>query len=78
MKQAADLIVGTRPTAVSLPNAVNIVMASMSHATTVAEAKKAIGLKAHEFIQSSNHAVERIGKIGARHIRDGDVDPDPL
>ena len=73
MKQAADQIVRTRPTAVSLPNAVNIVMASMSHATTVAGAKKAIVLKAREFIQSSNHAVERIGKIGARHIRDGDV-----
>ncbi len=73
MKRAADLIAGTRPTAVSLPNAVNIVMASIAHATTVAEAKRAIGSKAREFVQSSNQAVERIGKIGARHIRDGDV-----
>ena len=37
------------------------------------EAKLAIGSKAREFVQSSNQAVERIGKIGARHIRDGDV-----
>jgi ribose 1,5-bisphosphate isomerase len=73
MKKAADLIEGTRPTAVSLPNAVNIVMASLSHATNVPEAKMAIGAKAREFVQSSKHAVERIGKIGARHIRDGDV-----
>ena len=73
MKRAADLMAGTRPTAVSLPNAVNIVMASMAHAKTVPEAKLAIGSKAREFIQSSNQAVERIGKIGARHIRDGDV-----
>jgi ribose 1,5-bisphosphate isomerase len=73
MKRAADLMAGTRPTAVSLPNAVNIVMASMAHAKTVPEAKQAIGSKAREFIQSSNQAVERIGKIGARHIRDGDV-----
>ncbi len=73
MKRAADLIAGTRPTAVSLPNAVNIVMASMAQATTVAEAKMAIGSKAFEFVQSSKNAVERIGKIGARNIRDGDV-----
>ncbi len=73
MKRAADLMAGTRPTAVSLPNAVNIVMASMAHAKTVPEAKLAIGSKAREFVQSSNQAVERIGKIGARHIRDGDV-----
>ena len=73
MKRAADLMAGTRPTAVSLPNAVNIVMASIAHVTTVPEAKRAIGSKAREFVQSSNQAVERIGKIGARHIRDGDV-----
>jgi len=73
MKRAADLMAGTRPTAVSLPNAVNIVMASIAQATTVPGAKMAIGSKAREFVQSSNQAVERIGKIGARHIRDGDV-----
>ena len=73
MNRAADLIAGTRPTAVSLPNAVNIVMASISHVTSVQEAKIAISLKAREFVQSSNHAVERIGKIGARHIRNGDT-----
>ncbi|MCU0629939.1 MAG: ribose 1,5-bisphosphate isomerase [Methanoregulaceae archaeon] len=73
MKRAADLLAGTRPTAVSLPNAVNIVMASLSQATTVPEAKLAIVTKAREFIQSSKHAVERIGKIGARHISNGDI-----
>ena len=73
MNRAADLIAGTRPTAVSLPNAVNIVMASISHATSVQEAKIAISSKAREFVRSSNQAVERIGKIGARHIRDGDT-----
>jgi ribose 1,5-bisphosphate isomerase len=73
MNRAADLIAGTRPTAVSLPNAVNIVMASLSHATTVTEGKMAVSLKAREFVQSSLNAVERIGRIGARHIRDGDV-----
>ncbi|MCX6700041.1 MAG: ribose 1,5-bisphosphate isomerase [Methanomicrobiales archaeon] len=73
MKRAAELLAGTRPTAVSLPNAVNIVMASIAHAMTVPEAKMMIGSKAREFVQSSNQAVERIGKIGARHIRDGDV-----
>jgi ribose 1,5-bisphosphate isomerase len=73
MEKAAELMVHTRPTAVSLPNAVHIVMEALVHAKTVPEAKNAIRSKATEFIQSSQDAVERIGRIGARHIRNGDV-----
>jgi ribose 1,5-bisphosphate isomerase len=73
MRGAADVILGTRPTAVSLPNAVHVVMQSFSSAETVPEAKKLIRNRADKFILSSRHAVERIGRIGARHIRNGDV-----
>ncbi|NVO66693.1 ribose 1,5-bisphosphate isomerase [Methanofollis tationis] len=73
MKEAADLLVATRPTAVSLPNAVQTVMRSLEGAKSVDEAKAAIKAAADSFILSSKHAVEWIGEIGARHISDGDV-----
>ncbi|MDK2975440.1 MAG: ribose 1,5-bisphosphate isomerase [Methanofollis sp.] len=73
MKEAADLLVATRPTAVSLPNAVQTVMRSFEGAGSVAEAKAAVKTAADSFILSSRHAVEWIGEIGSRHISDGDV-----
>ena len=73
MESAAESLVNTRPTAVSLPNAVHIVMEAMAGEETVAGARTAIRRKADEFISSSREAVERIAKFGARHIRDGDT-----
>ena len=73
MESAAESLVNTRPTAVSLPNAVHIVMEAMAGEATVAGARTAIRRKADEFISSSREAVERIAKFGARHIRDGDT-----
>lgn len=73
MKEAADLLVATRPTAVSLPNAVQAVMRSLEGTKSVDEGKAAIKAASDSFILSSRHAVEWIGEIGARHISDGDV-----
>ena len=73
MESAAESLVSTRPTAVSLPNAVHIVMDAMAGQDSVAGARMAIRKKANEFIGSSRDAIERIAKIGARHIRDGDT-----
>jgi ribose 1,5-bisphosphate isomerase len=73
MERAAALLVGTRPTAVSLPNAVHMVMAGIRRATTVEEARAGVVLRADAFIHSSRHAVEKIAEFGARHIRDGDT-----
>ena len=73
MERAAATLIATRPTAVSLPNAVHIVMAGIDDAKTVEEAKAGVISRADAFISSSQHAVERIARIGARHIRDGDV-----
>jgi ribose 1,5-bisphosphate isomerase len=73
MQKAADLLLATRPTAVSLPNAVHIVMAEVAGAVTLAEARENVRFRAQEFTESSRNAVSRIGEIGARHIRDGDV-----
>jgi ribose 1,5-bisphosphate isomerase len=73
MERAAALLVSTRPTAVSLPNAVHMVMAGIDRATTVEEARTGVVQRADAFIQSSQHAVQKIAEFGARHIRDGDT-----
>ncbi|MDD1744235.1 MAG: ribose 1,5-bisphosphate isomerase [Candidatus Methanoperedens sp.] len=71
MKFAAEMLVGTRPTAVSLPNAVRAVMRYKG--ATVDEAKVDIKRLADGFIAGSENAVKRIGEIGARRVRDGDT-----
>lgn len=71
MKYAAELLVSTRPTAVSLPNAVRAVMRYAG--ATAYEARMNIKKLADGFIINSENAVKRIGEIGARRVRDGDT-----
>src|SRR5512136_1896261 len=73
MEKAAATLVATRPTAVSLPNAVHIVMTSLDRAKDTEDARAGIVVRAEGFIESSHHAVENIAQFGARHIRDGDT-----
>jgi ribose 1,5-bisphosphate isomerase len=73
MRRAAQTLISTRPTAVSLPNAVHVVIAEVEAAATLPEARSRLRRRAAGFIESSQNAVARIGEIGARHIRDGDV-----
>ncbi|WP_292365672.1 MULTISPECIES: ribose 1,5-bisphosphate isomerase [unclassified Methanoculleus] len=73
MQKAADTLTATRPTAVSLPNAVRCVMRALDSFESVEAARDAVLARAAEFVDHSEHAVERIAEIGARHISDGDV-----
>lgn len=73
MERAAEILVSTRPTAVSLPNAVQYVMSAFRRAHSVEDAKAELVRRADQFVQDSLKAIERIGEIGARHISDGDV-----
>ncbi|MGB9176460.1 MAG: ribose 1,5-bisphosphate isomerase [Methanoregula sp.] len=73
MEKAAEALVVTRPTAVSLPNAVHIVMNGLDRAKDVEDARAGLVRRADGFIQSSWRAVENIAQFGARHIRDGDT-----
>ncbi len=76
MKSIAQLLVSTRPTAVSLPNAVAYVTSKLdkiSKLTDISEAKRLIINKAEEFIEYSLKATDKIGEIGSRRIEDGDV-----
>jgi ribose 1,5-bisphosphate isomerase len=71
MKHAARLLISTRPTAVSLPNAVRAVMGYKGD--SIAEAKAQIKKLADGFIENSENAVRKIGEIGSRRVRDGDT-----
>lgn len=71
MKKAAKILVDTRPTAVSLPNAVRAVMRYKGE--TVEDAKIEIKKLGDGFVINSENAVRKIGEIGARRIRDGDT-----
>lgn len=73
MQKAAGILIATRPTAVSLPNAVKSVMRALDSFGSVEEGRAAVLARAAEFIEHSEHAIERIAEIGARHISDGDV-----
>ena len=73
MGRAAEMLVATRPTAVSLPNAVHIVMTGLDRAKDTEDARSGLVSRADGFILSSRHAVEDIARFGARHIRDGDT-----
>ncbi len=77
LRTAAKALLETRPTAVSLPNGIRYVMHRVSLAyqrTKDVEQLRLAGIKAgEEFIENSKTAIERIGEIGARRIKDGDV-----
>jgi ribose 1,5-bisphosphate isomerase len=73
MEDAAQTLIATRPTAVSLPNAVHIVMSGIERAVTLEEARKGAIDRAEQFMRSSRNAVENIAQFGERHIRDGDT-----
>lgn len=74
LEKAAGLLLATRTTAVSLPNAVHLVMTSLSGDFPSVDAAKGKFVEACDrFIRASESAVGRIGNIGAHHIRDGDV-----
>ena len=77
IKYAAKVLLETRPTAVSLPNAIRYIMNQFSRKmpdfATTREMKEFIIRTADTFIKNSEEAVKKIGIIGARRIRDGDV-----
>jgi ribose 1,5-bisphosphate isomerase len=68
---AASLLLKTRPTAVSLSNAIRMVM--KYRAEDLDGARQAVVSNANRFIENSQKAVEKIGQIGSRRIRDGDT-----
>ena len=71
IEEAAKVLVDTRPTAVSLPNAV--ALTKRHSAGNVYDAIDEIVSNSDSFIKNANEALGKIGEIGAQRIRDGDV-----
>ncbi len=73
MANVGELLVSTRPTAVSLPNAVVYVLSSLRRVSSFSEAREAVVKRAEMFIFESEEATRRIGQIGARRIKENSV-----
>ncbi len=71
MKKAAEILLNTRPTAVSLYNAINFVMNYSGD--TVEEKRESLIRRAEEFIRWVETAQQKIGEIGEKRIKDGYV-----
>jgi len=75
LSSVASYVGSSRPTAVSLPNALHYVLSRVKLAKRrgVRPLKEVAIRAADQFIEYSLRAVEMIGKIGAGRIKDGDV-----
>ena len=72
LRAAARTLYETRPTAVSLPNALRYVLRGMD-GETVAELRTSTIARAETFQRDLAQAQEKLGEIGANRLRDGDV-----
>jgi ribose 1,5-bisphosphate isomerase len=70
LEKAKETLYNTRPTAVSLANALDAVMKG-AKSNTVDEIKNGIKSSAERFISNSERAVETIAKICSQRIQDG-------
>jgi ribose 1,5-bisphosphate isomerase len=73
LERGRSLLLASRPTAVSLWNAVQAVMRGSEGAGSTNELVRLVEDNADSFVERSERATQRIGEIGARRIRDGDV-----
>ncbi|UPW01261.1 ribose 1,5-bisphosphate isomerase [Halorussus gelatinilyticus] len=72
MRAAARRLRETRPTAVSLPNALRYVLRGMD-GETVPDLRESVVESAREFRRELDQAQENLGRIGANRLRDGDT-----
>ncbi|WP_435197142.1 ribose 1,5-bisphosphate isomerase [Natronomonas sp. EA1] len=72
MRAAARTLADTRPTAVSLPNALRYVLHGM-HGGTVSDLRTSVVTRAEAFRTDLDRAQGRLGRVGAGRLRDGDT-----
>ncbi|MCL2143611.1 MAG: ribose 1,5-bisphosphate isomerase [Methanomassiliicoccaceae archaeon] len=68
--KAKDKLISSRPTAVSLLNAVQYTMKGFDASVNVKDAANLIIKNSAEFVSASDEAVSKIGVIGSRRIKD--------
>ncbi len=72
LRAAGRRLQATRPTAVSLPNAIRYVLQRMD-GETVGSLRASIIESADEFVDRLDHAQSDLGAVGANRLRDGDT-----
>ncbi len=72
MEEGKAILLSSRPTAISLDNAVQLVMRDTMDISSVKEYRNRIIINADAFIKSSKEAVEIIGHIGSRRLKGGE------
>lgn len=73
LEKGKRLLLSSRPTAVSLWNAVHLVMRGSRSVESLDALRNLIIQNADNFLKRSIEAERKIGEIGARRIRDGDT-----
>lgn len=73
MARASEVLLDSRPTAVSLWNGVHSTIRDVESAGSFEEARESVLRNGRAFVESSEKAVEIIAKTGAKRIKDGDV-----
>lgn len=73
LKTAGERLVSTRPTAVSLRNAVSYVLRGANQGENLEDIRKNVVTFADLFIEKSEKALKIIAMTGAKRIKDGDV-----
>ena len=71
INDAAEKLKGSRPTAVSLLNGILYTLSGLDRCSNVNDAKELLKKNSADFVKGSEEAVEKIGIIGARRIKDG-------
>jgi len=74
MRRVAEILVSTRPTAVTLPNAVNYVVSALRGARgSCEELRELVVGRCRSFLSYIDSALDRIAEIGSRVLSSGDV-----
>lgn len=76
LDDAREVLLSTRPSAVSLANSIRFVTKDaeeLSETESLSDLKEKIASRAEDFIEMSKKATEKIGRIGSRRISDGDT-----
>ena len=71
--RSLDTLLASRPTAVSLWNGVHASVRGLDAVDSVDAARELIMKNSADFVRNSNQAVDRIARIGAKRIQDGDL-----
>ncbi|MDD1743195.1 MAG: ribose 1,5-bisphosphate isomerase [Methanomassiliicoccales archaeon] len=72
LDRAKEELLASRPTAISLWNGVQAVLKDSASAKDAEQLRRLVIGNANDFIKRSKAAVEIIGRVGSRRLRDGD------